>query len=114
MSLEENRDYQTISWNKVHIQWSFDLEEMLMYYESELSEILNISNKAEEEREKILRNQKVVYGVTDAQTMSSWLRHAESGKCLWWNTKWVMWKWGMLKKKLQNFDIKTNSEEEKK
>jgi len=42
-----------------------------MYYESELSEILNISNKSEEEREKILRKQQVVYGVTDTQIMSS-------------------------------------------
>jgi hypothetical protein len=114
MRVEEKGEYETIWGNKVRIQWSFDLEEMLMYYESELSEILNISHKSEEEREKILRNQNVVYWITDTTTMSSWLRHSKSGKCLWWNTKWVMWKWEALKKKLQIFDIKTDTKEETK
>ena len=111
MSLEEWWKYETVSWNKVRMQWSFELEEMMMYYESELSEILNISNKSEEEREKILRNQKVVYGLIDNFIMPSGRRHAETGKCLWGNTGWVMWSGDALKKKLQKFDIKIDPEE---
>ncbi len=111
MALEEWWKYETVSWNKVRIQWSFELDEMLMYYGFELSEILNIFDKSEAEREKILSQQQIVYWLTDNHIMPKGFRHAQTGKCLWGNTGWVMWSGDVLKKKLQKFDINLTSEE---
>lgn len=110
MSLQEWWKYETIWHHKVHIKWSFDFEEMLLQYEDELSKILRIWKKSPEEREKILQEHNVVYGITDyTNIMPSATRHAQTGKCLWGNTGWVMGNWATLKKKLKDFDIDIES-----
>ena len=106
MSLQEWWRYETIWHHKVHIKGSFDYEEMIVSYEEELSKILGIGKKTPEEREKILKNHQVVYGITDyTNIMPSGIRHAQTGTCLWGNTGWVMWSWDNFKKKLKDFDI---------
>jgi len=104
MSLQEWWKYETVWGNKVEIQWSFELEEMLTYYQFELSEILNIWKKSESEREKILSQQQIVYWLID-DGISNGFWHAQSGKCLGGSTKWITKGKTKIKKNISGFDI---------
>ncbi|MEI6426259.1 MAG: hypothetical protein WCO66_02790, partial [Candidatus Absconditabacteria bacterium] len=103
-SLQEGGIYETVGGNKVEIQGSFELEEMLTYYQFELSQILNIGKKSESEREKILSQQQIVYGLIDDGT-SNGLWHAQSGKCLGGSTKGETKGKTKVKKNISGFDI---------
>jgi hypothetical protein len=87
MRLEEKGEYETIWGNKVRIQWSFDLEEMLMYYESELSEILNISHKSEDAwYYTTLAFSNLQYGGYSIPNTNIYVKTSWSVTTLWWTT----------------------------
>ena len=105
MTLEEWWEYETIWHHKVNTKESFEYEEMIDNYGDELVKILGIWNKPSQERDMVLKGHKVLYGNTNADIMPSGTRHAQTGKCLWGNTGWIMGNGKELKKRLKNFDI---------
>ena len=107
MALEEYGKYQTVSWKKVHMRSAMKQEEMMYYYRWELIEMLGIVNESDKNKEEILSDHKVLVWLTDDLIMPSGFWDNKTGKCLWWNTGWVMWRGNELRKKLSRFDIET-------
>jgi len=84
--LEEHGKYESIQGKKIHLSQAIEHQQMIMYYGTEIVKILWISLPWWEETQRILKDEKVIGGLTSDLSMPNWYRHQKSGKCLWGNT----------------------------
>ena len=104
--LEEYGKYESVQGKKVHLANAIDHQDMILYYGSEIFNILWKELPWREEMQEQLEDEKVIGWLTEDLNMPSGYRHQKSGRCVWGNTpmpphssKYAAY--------LRNFDIKT-------
>lgn len=106
MSLEEYWRYEASDWTKINMTRTIEHKILILNYGNKIAEILWFKDKPYEEMVELLKDEKVVHGLTSNMIFPGGDWHAKTGKCLWGNTGGVMGRGEDLKKRLARFDIK--------
>jgi len=105
MLLEETWKYETVSGITVRMRWKID--DIWLDFCWKIMDILNLSaDEYFDNLDKIEERNHILSWLTNDDIMPGGYWHQESGKCLGWNTGWVVGNWEKYKKFIKGFDIK--------
>lgn len=104
MLLEEYTNYKTVKGKQVNTMRYIEIS---IWYDYEILKILQKTKEEFDEQQKILETQHLLSWLVDDHRVPSATRHAESGKCLSFNS------WGNRALKLEDFDIDITDHPEK-
>lgn len=105
MPLDENWRYVSVAKHRVHMRWT--IEGIWMDFSWKVMQILDISvDEYYDNMDRIEKENHILSWLTSDPIMPGGYWHQETGKCLGWNTGWVVGSWEKYENFIRGFDIK--------